>query len=117
MTTEPAALVERMVTTVDYLRISLDDPSRTWLACAPLVNDPDALGRLVETTKSERGTDRADVATSLFRPGLCVPHRHHRDRLLVAAAGSDAGCVTRRRRDRRRPGSAQRRARDTCHTR
>jgi ferric iron reductase protein FhuF len=65
-----AALVERITAAVDYLRISIG-PSAPgeWLPCEPLVTDPDALGALVATTKEGRGTDRDDVAMSLFVQG------------------------------------------------
>jgi len=56
---------------VDYLRVSTgatgDD--RTWLPCQTLVTDPEALRALVRSTAATRGTDRDEIAMSLFVQG------------------------------------------------
>lgn len=68
--TQPAALLARITDTVDYLRVVVgptgDDQ---WIACDPLVSEPERLSELVRATKSGRGTERDDVATSLFVQG------------------------------------------------
>jgi ferric iron reductase protein FhuF len=64
-----AELLERITETVDYLRVTIDPGSGDWIRCEPLVTDPAVLGDLVRSTKSGRGTDRDDVATSLFVQG------------------------------------------------
>jgi ferric iron reductase protein FhuF len=62
--------VRRVCATVDYLRVSVgSDHDREWLDCHRLVTDRDALGALVASTAEGRGTDRDDVATSLFVQG------------------------------------------------
>ena len=62
--------IERVRSTVDYLRVSVGaDCEGEWVACEPLVTDPEALAALVATTAQGRGTDRDDVATSLFVQG------------------------------------------------
>jgi ferric iron reductase protein FhuF len=63
-------LLAQVTTTVDYLRVSsgiADD--REWLPCLPLVSNREALSALVRTTAPGRGTDRDDVAMSLFVQG------------------------------------------------
>ena len=67
-------LLAQVTATVDYLRATtgsaidvVDD--RQWLPCLPVVSDPAALLALVRTTASGRGTDRDDVAMSLFVQG------------------------------------------------
>jgi ferric iron reductase protein FhuF len=68
--TEAVDVVGRLTATVDYLRIATgDDRERDWVSCSPLVTDPDALLDLVRATAAGRGTDRDDVATSLFVQG------------------------------------------------
>jgi ferric iron reductase protein FhuF len=64
-------LLAQVTTTVDYLRVSTGDAGddREWLPCVPLLSDPEALAGLVRTTASGRGTDRDDVAMSLFVQG------------------------------------------------
>lgn len=62
-----AAAVEHVRDTVDYLRISVGEGGdREWVPCADVVQDPDALRELVRGTAAGRGTDRDDVAMSLF---------------------------------------------------
>lgn len=63
-------VVARLTATVDYLRIATgEDREREWLACSPIVTAPDDLLDLVRGTAAGRGTDRDDVATSLFVQG------------------------------------------------
>jgi iron complex transport system ATP-binding protein len=62
-------LLDRITATVSYLRIAVDPIGDDWVPCEPLVTDPDALAALVRTTLAGRGTDRLDVATSLFVQG------------------------------------------------
>jgi len=71
-------LIDQIISAVDYLRVHVgSDGSRAsdgsdgseWVRCEPLVADPDRLGQLVRATMRGRGTDRADVATSLFVQG------------------------------------------------
>lgn len=65
-----AAALARVCETVDYLRVSVgEDARREWLACGDLVGDAAALAAVVATTAAGRGTDRDDVATSLFVQG------------------------------------------------
>lgn len=62
--------IQRVCATVDYLRVSVGtDDGGEWLGCQRLVTDPDALAALVASTAEGRGTDRDDVATSLFVQG------------------------------------------------
>jgi ferric iron reductase protein FhuF len=68
-TAGPLAIVDELTSTVDYLRISVGDAAGEWLACDRLTSDPDHLGTVVAATKGARGTDRDDVATSLFVQG------------------------------------------------
>jgi ferric iron reductase protein FhuF len=63
------AIVEALTSAVDYLRITVGDGPGDWLPCGPLVDDPEHLGATVAGTKQARGTDRDDVATSLFVQG------------------------------------------------
>jgi ferric iron reductase protein FhuF len=74
-------IIDELVATVDYLRISVGDTGGRWVPCAPLVTDPHALAALVATTRAERGTDRDDVATSLFVQGYAF-------RIATAAIGA-----------------------------
>lgn len=62
-------VVDALTSTVDYLRVSIDAPDGEWLDCGPLLADPDALAAVVATTKEAQGTDRDDVAMSLFVQG------------------------------------------------
>lgn len=73
---EAKAVVEQVTSTVSYLRVSdaadtaeAVDGGREWLACEPFVSDPAALLDLVRSTAAGRGTDRDDVAMSLFVQG------------------------------------------------
>lgn len=60
----------RVCETVEYLRVSVGgDDQREWLACDDLVQDPEALATVVAATAAGRGTDRDDVAASLFVQG------------------------------------------------
>ncbi|MFV0525580.1 MAG: hypothetical protein ACK5RL_13910 [Acidimicrobiales bacterium] len=62
--------LDRVLATVDYLRVTVGPTDRTdWLPCAELVSDPDRLRALVRSTAADRGTDRDDVAMSLFVQG------------------------------------------------
>lgn len=63
------AVIDRVTTAVDYLRVTVGGAGDDWIPCGPLVTDPDVLGALVASTKEGRGTDRDDVATSLFVQG------------------------------------------------
>lgn len=67
--TSAATLIGQITSTVDYLRISVAPRDGEWIRCEPLVSDPAGLGALVGTTKEGRGTDRDDVAMSLFVQG------------------------------------------------
>jgi ferric iron reductase protein FhuF len=64
-------VVSRLTATVDYLRVSVGPPppGESWLACGPLVGDPEHLLGVVRPTAGERGTDADDVAMSLFVQG------------------------------------------------
>jgi ferric iron reductase protein FhuF len=64
-------LLAQVTATVDYLRISTGaaDDERQWLPCRPLLTEPETLLALVRTTAAGRGTDRDDVAMSLFLQG------------------------------------------------
>ncbi|MET0460254.1 MAG: IucA/IucC family C-terminal-domain containing protein, partial [Ilumatobacteraceae bacterium] len=76
-------IIEELLATVDYLRISVGEAAGDadrWVPCAPLVDDPDVLAALIATTWAERGTDRGDVATSLFVQGYAF-------RIATAAIG------------------------------
>ena len=65
-----AEVVHRVTSTVDYLRVTVGgDAGDGWIPCEPLVSDPDRLIELVRSTAADRGTDRDDVATSLFVQG------------------------------------------------
>ena len=67
--TSAASLVEQITRTVDYLRVSIGASEGEWIHCDALVDDPANLAELVSTTKEGRGTDRDDVAMSLFVQG------------------------------------------------
>jgi ferric iron reductase protein FhuF len=62
-------IVDELTSAVDYLRVTIDAPFTTWLACDRLVRDAGHLAAVVGGTKAERGTDRDDVAMSLFVQG------------------------------------------------
>jgi ferric iron reductase protein FhuF len=64
-------LVAAITGTVDYLRVSVGvgRDAGEWFPCEPLVGDPEHLAAVVATTKAGRGTDRDDVAVSLFVQG------------------------------------------------
>ena len=65
----PAQLLDEVTTTVSYLRVAARrdaDASFDWLSCAELVNDADRLLSVVRATAAGRGTDRDDIALSLF---------------------------------------------------
>ncbi|HEX2384364.1 MAG TPA: (2Fe-2S)-binding protein [Acidimicrobiales bacterium] len=64
-------LLAQVTAAVDYLRVSTGPApaGRQWLRCGPLVSEPDALLALVRSTAAGRGTDRDDVAMSLFVQG------------------------------------------------
>ncbi|MGH9290406.1 MAG: hypothetical protein ACRD0V_19280 [Acidimicrobiales bacterium] len=66
-------LVSRITATVDYLRVSVGPPpsGEPWLACGPLVSDPEHLLGVVRSTAGSRGTEADDVAMSLFVQGYC----------------------------------------------
>ncbi len=64
-----AELLERITETVDYLRVTVGPETEGWIRCEPLVTDHLVLGDLVRSTMDARGTDREDVATSLFVQG------------------------------------------------
>lgn len=64
------AAIDHVRATVDYLRVAVGaDDDRDWLPCAGLVDDADTLAALVRSTAAGRGTDRDDVAMSLFVQG------------------------------------------------
>lgn len=70
--TDATGTIEHILATVGYLRVtvgagSADDAS--WLASSGLVGDPEHLLRVVRDTAKGRGTDRDDVAMSLFVQG------------------------------------------------
>ena len=67
--TNAATVIRQVTSTVDYLRVSVAPHDGEWIRCEPLVADPARLGELVGTTKEGRGTDRDDVAMSLFVQG------------------------------------------------
>lgn len=62
-------LLARISGTVDYLRVTVGDRGDDWIRCEPLVTEPERLRELVSSTKAGRGTERDDVATSLFVQG------------------------------------------------
>ena len=77
-----ATAVDALTSTVDYLRITIGAPAGDgWLPCEPLVSDPDHLAGVVAATATARGTDRTDVATSLFVQGYAF-------RIATVAVGS-----------------------------
>ena len=81
VTAGPLAIVDALTSTVDYLRITVGDGPGDWLSCDRLVGDPDHLGAVVAGTKAARGTDRDDVAMSLFVQGYAF-------RIATVAVGS-----------------------------
>jgi ferric iron reductase protein FhuF len=67
---DPADTLRRVTSTIEYLRVSVgQDDTREWIGCAAVVGDPDLLGDLVRSTAADRGTERDDVAMSLFVQG------------------------------------------------
>ena len=65
----PAELLAQVIATVSYLRIAARpdaDPALDWHRCSALVGDAPALMALVRSTAAGRGTDRDDIALSLF---------------------------------------------------
>jgi len=70
VTVDAVTALAQVTDVVDYLRVTVGpDDSRDWFACRSLVDDGDALLALVRGTAAERGTDRDDVAMSLFVQG------------------------------------------------
>lgn len=69
--TAAASTVGRIVATVNHLRVTVGDgaPDVEWLPSTDLVADPELLSRIVRDTAEGRGTDRDDVAMSLFVQG------------------------------------------------
>lgn len=69
--TPAVEVLDRVTSTVDYLRVTLGAAAGAtdWLACERLVSDPAALGELARATAGGRGTDRDDVAMSLLVQG------------------------------------------------
>lgn len=65
----PTELLAEMKSTVSYLRVDARrdaDSDLEWLSCAELVNDGSRLLEVVRSTAAGRGTDRDDIALSLF---------------------------------------------------
>ncbi len=75
-------VVERLLATVDYLRITVGtaEDSRRWLACDHLIADPQRLFSVVRPTVEDWGSDDM-VAMSLFVQGYAF-------RIATAAIGS-----------------------------
>lgn len=69
--TSAIEVLDRVTSTVDYLRVTVGAGSGTteWLPCQRLISDPGALGELARATAAARGTDRDDVAMSLLVQG------------------------------------------------
>jgi ferric iron reductase protein FhuF len=70
--TDAVALIDTITRAVDYLRVHVApeyEREGEWLECEPLVRDPAHLRAVVRATREGRGTDRADVAMSLFVQG------------------------------------------------
>ena len=62
--------IARVGAAVSYLRVVTDEAGGgPWLGCQDLLDDPDALLDVVPATKDGIGTDRDDVAMSLFVQG------------------------------------------------
>jgi ferric iron reductase protein FhuF len=59
-------VVDAVTATVGHLRIAVGPPDDGWLSSRDLLDDADALCRVVAGTAAGRGTDRQDVAMSLF---------------------------------------------------
>lgn len=69
MAMTPRRLLDQVTSTVSYLRVAdrADaDPSLEWLPCAELVSNGERLLEVVRATAPGRGTDRDDIALSLF---------------------------------------------------
>ena len=73
--------VADLTSSVDYLWITIGRPENGWLTCQRLVTDPGYLRTIVADTRTARGTDRSDVATSLFVQGYVF-------RIATVAIGS-----------------------------
>lgn len=75
-------VVDRLLATVDYLRITVGtaEDSRRWLECSHLIADPQRLIPVVRPTAEEWGSDDM-VAMSLFVQGYAF-------RIATAAIGS-----------------------------
>lgn len=71
MTADARAVIDEMLDTVSYLRVSTDepDPEREWIRCSDLLDDPAELLAVVRSTAPGRGTDDDGVAMSLFVQG------------------------------------------------
>lgn len=71
MTAQLAGTLGRLLSTVDYLRVTVGEPpgDREWLASSAMTSDPERLAAVVRSTAADRGTDRGDVAMSLFVQG------------------------------------------------
>lgn len=76
-----ATVVDDLTATVDYLRVTIGGTDGEWLPCDRLVADAGHLASVVAGTKAARGTDRDDVATSLFVQGYVF-------RIATVAIGS-----------------------------
>lgn len=69
MSGTPIELLAEMKAQVSYLRVDARrdaDDDLEWLSCAELVNDGERLLDVVRSTAAGRGTDRDDIAISLF---------------------------------------------------
>src|SRR3954447_27023790 len=73
--------VASLTSTVEYLRITIGASDGGWLPCRTIVCDPAYVGSLVTNTKVALGSDRDDVATSLFVQGYAF-------RIATVAVGS-----------------------------
>ena len=76
MSAAGAEAVARVTDAVSYLRVEVrehatgtDPAGPAWLSCTRLCTDADALAELARATAAGRGTDRDDVALSLFVQG------------------------------------------------
>lgn len=69
-TSDLADGLDRVLTAVDYLRVTVGPDDRgSWLSCRSLVEDSAVLASTIASTMDERSTDRVDVAMSLFVQG------------------------------------------------
>jgi cobalamin transport system ATP-binding protein len=76
-----ATVVDDLTAAVDYLRVTMGEPDGGWLLCDRLVADAEHLAAVVAGTAAARGTDRDDVAMSLFVQGYVF-------RIATVAVGS-----------------------------